>query len=135
MKHSCRAVNSKAYAGMTWLDRVEGCACCLSNTANVSPCYLQAKGCQSADTLDGCCNDSYDLNSAEGQVNPLDSPKPTDQHTACAGGASWAAHNAFHHWCKESEIFGKSHTMSSHAKSTHNRSSVWDPRNSHKGGL
>ena len=56
---------------MTWLDRVEGCACCLANTQNVSPCYLQAKGCQSADTLAGCCHDDYDLNSAEGQVSPF----------------------------------------------------------------
>ena len=68
---ACCAVPSKAYAGDTWLDRVEGCACCLSNTESVSPCYLQAKGCQSADTLGGCCHDDYDLNSAQGQANPI----------------------------------------------------------------
>ena len=89
----CCAVSSKAYAGMTWLDRVEGCACCLSNTENVSPCYLQAKGCQSADTLDGCCNDSYDLNSAEGQVNAL---KKVGAHGVAFGAdyARQAAHCA-----------------------------------------
>ena len=72
---------------MTWLDRVEGCACCLSNTANVSPCYLQAKGCQSADVLEGCCNDSYDLNLAEGQVGAPDALLPIDQHVGCTGRA------------------------------------------------
>lgn len=63
-----RAVPSKAYAGMTWLDRVEGCACCLTSTANVSPCYIRAKGCQSADALSGCCNEAYDVNSEKGKV-------------------------------------------------------------------
>ena len=68
---------------MTWLDRVEGCACCLSNTANVSPCYLQAKGCQSADTLAGCCHDDYALNSAQGQASPFKRLVPITRHAAC----------------------------------------------------
>lgn len=49
------AVPSKAYAGKNWLDHVNGCACCLTRTEGVSPCYLRAKGCQDADTLDLCC--------------------------------------------------------------------------------
>lgn len=49
------AVPSKAYAGMTWLDHVSGCACCLTRTRGVSPCYLAAKGCQDNATLSDCC--------------------------------------------------------------------------------
>ena len=49
------AVPSKAYAGMTWLDHVNGCACCLTRTRDVSPCYLAAKGCQDNATLSDCC--------------------------------------------------------------------------------
>ncbi|CAL8467379.1 g6916 [Coccomyxa elongata] len=48
-------IPSKAYAGKNWLDHVNGCACCLTRTAGVSPCYLRAKGCQDFDTLDLCC--------------------------------------------------------------------------------
>lgn len=51
----CCAVPSKAYAGKNWLDHVNGCACCLTRTEGVSPCYLRAKGCQDFDTLDQCC--------------------------------------------------------------------------------
>ena len=49
------AVPSKAYAGKAWLDHVKGCACCLTRTADVSPCYLRAKGCQDLSTLNDCC--------------------------------------------------------------------------------
>ena len=49
------AVPSKAYAGMTWLDHVNGCACCLTRTRDVSPCNLAAKGCQDNATLSDCC--------------------------------------------------------------------------------
>ena len=58
MSHVC-AVPAKAYSSMTWLDRVDGCACCLANTANVSPCYLAAKGCVDEDTLQGCCQGDF----------------------------------------------------------------------------
>jgi hypothetical protein len=49
------AVGSKAYAGQSWLDHVQGCACCLTRTAGVSPCYLAAKGCGDNGTLANCC--------------------------------------------------------------------------------
>ena len=44
-----------AYNGKAWLDHVHGCACCLSNTAYVSECYLKARGCCSSTYLDACC--------------------------------------------------------------------------------
>ena len=54
---------------MTWLDRVEGCACCLANTDNVSPCYLAAKGCSDTATLESCCFEDYTLNPQKGKVS------------------------------------------------------------------
>ena len=54
---------------MTWLDRVEGCACCLASTANVSPCYLAAKGCADTATLESCCFEDYTLNPQKGKVS------------------------------------------------------------------
>ena len=54
---------------MTWLDRVEGCACCLANTDNVSPCYLAAKGCSDTGTLESCCFEDYTLNPQKGKVS------------------------------------------------------------------
>ena len=49
------AVSAKAYVGQSWLDHVQGCACCLTRTAYVSPCYLAAKGCGDNGTLADCC--------------------------------------------------------------------------------
>jgi hypothetical protein len=49
------AVPSKLYAGKSWLDHVRGCACCLTRTEGVSPCYIKAKGCQDLSTLNQCC--------------------------------------------------------------------------------
>lgn len=70
MSHVC-AVPAKAYSSMTWLDRVEGCACCLANTANVSPCYLAAKGCVDEDTLQGCCQADFVQSPQQFNVIPL----------------------------------------------------------------
>jgi hypothetical protein len=50
------AVDAADYRLPTWLDFVDGCACCLAKTAGVSGCYLQNKGCASAAAIAGCCD-------------------------------------------------------------------------------
>ena len=41
----------------TWLDHVHGCACCLTRTSGVTPCYMAAKGCGSSELLSDCCHE------------------------------------------------------------------------------
>ena len=70
-----RAVSAKAYAGQSWLDHVQGCACCLTRTQHVSPCYLAAKGCGDNGTLAECCsNDGL----------PQEKNKASTHHACCA---------------------------------------------------
>lgn len=43
------------YRLRTWLDSVDGCACCLSRTEGVSECFLRARGCGGAAAMKACC--------------------------------------------------------------------------------
>ena len=51
------AVNATDYRLPTWLDYVDGCACCLSHTHGVSHCFVSARGCVSFDAISECCAD------------------------------------------------------------------------------
>eukprot|EP00884_Botryococcus_braunii_P016874 jgi/Botrbrau1/3870/Bobra.0183s0094.1 len=63
-------VQSKRYEGKNWLDHVHGCACCLANTRDVSPCYFIAKGCQSAEGVADCCLDIHTHDRVCADINP-----------------------------------------------------------------
>ncbi|KAK9807309.1 hypothetical protein WJX73_000139 [Symbiochloris irregularis] len=39
----------------SWLTAVNGCACCLTTTGGVSPCFLAERGCGSYENITDCC--------------------------------------------------------------------------------
>lgn len=48
------AVRASLYK-TSWLDAVNGCACCLTHTGGVSPCFLSNRDCGLSDQLAECC--------------------------------------------------------------------------------
>ena len=73
------------YKMSTWLDSVDGCACCLSRTEGVSDCYLKARGCGSAAAMKACCAP------LEGKGRTCDNPSYYEELLSAAGQSAAAA--------------------------------------------
>ena len=73
------------YKLRTWLDSVDGCACCLSRTDGVSGCFLKARGCGSAAAMKACCAP------LEGKGRTCDNPSYYEELLSAAGKSAAAA--------------------------------------------
>ena len=73
------------YKLRTWLDSVDGCACCLSRTDGVSGCFLNARGCGSAEAMKACCAP------LEGKGRTCDNPSYYEELLSAAGKSAAAA--------------------------------------------
>lgn len=50
---------SASYGAKTWLDHAKPCACCLTRTRGVTPCYIASRGCVSEPYLEQCCSEKF----------------------------------------------------------------------------